>query len=561
VSDTVRRLTGDQDGRHFPLDVERVGPDRLENGDRVLLRRGETVPRDGHLVATLTGHDGSPSASGCLVGREDGTRERRTGGDALSAGETVLDSSVVLQVGGARGVPWWLPRSVAGAGAALWSRRVRVALSLLVVVLGFLGTGLGGFNPVQVAMETGGLADDFGGDPEPVTDTTTDGPGPVPTVTVVPPTDRPTATHTPTATPTTPGSATTGPGPTATVSATPTESGAATRTASGTATRTASETTTATPVAATATPTPVTASLSVDASDPPAVRSDDGTVGSLGGTVGGRLDWTTDRVDSVTLVVQVYVPDRGWAEVRRTSATGTSPLDLGAVLGAVTYADGSRAGAFANPDPGTVRRTTGRVAVTAVLFDGGTEVARATAEDAFEVSVRNVAFDLDMGPGGNGSGTGTGGSGASASLASAEQVAPGTAWVNRGTLTNTGTVPGRVRLTDLTVVGYENGLVGPEAAVDTSGGDPGRGAGELGPVLEVRVAVERANGSRTYVFGDATTYRPLSELDDEPVAIADLAAGESATLVVEYEVAASAGNEIQSDSVTIDFGFTMVELS
>ena len=194
-------------------------------------------------------------------------------------------------------------------------------------------------------------------------------------------------------------------------------------------------------------------------------------------------------------------------------------------------------------------------AVTAVVFDGATEVDRVTDDDGFNVSVRNVKFDLEL------DGDSSGGPGAEASLASAEGVIPGDRWLNRGNLTNAGTVPGEVTLNSLEITSFENGQNEPEAEVDDTGGDPGRGAGELEDALEVRITAVDGDGSRRYVFGDGDTYHPLQRLGSEPVSIAELDPDETVTIVIEYRVLPEAGNEIQSDSIVVDFGFTMVEIS
>lgn len=137
---------------------------------------------------------------------------------------------------------------------------------------------------------------------------------------------------------------------------------------------------------------------------------------------------------------------------------------------------------------------------------------------------------------------------------------PGTNWTNRLTVTNTGNVPGEITLRNVTLVSYENGLTESEIAVDDTGGDPGRGAGELANVLEVKISVIDRNGSRTHVFGDERSYRTLRSLDDQRVPVAMLRPNETVLFVVEYRIPPTVGNEIQSDSVAIDFGFTILEV-
>lgn len=517
MSDYCRRLTEDTSGAvSTPVAFERVQPSQLSTGDRILLRPGEPAPVTGELIVSLTVDTESPEKTEtCLVETEAGGRDSRRPGDTIEQDEIISDSSVVVEVEG--GVtPGWPLGGIGTVGGWLWAQKVRLAVSVIVLVLAFIGTGLGGYNPVETIVQETGAAETIaavGGD------ATAQQPSEAPRVTVAPPT-----------------------------------------------TARAESTSTAAP--------PVGASLTVTASDPPLLRSNEGAVGVINGTIGGSLNWSTDRVDSVVIVVQVWVPDDGWVEVSipdtgwveisRVRITPTAsdvtvapPLDLGAIVGNVAYANETRADAFENPDPGTVRTTRGKVAVTAVLFDGSTEVARVQTTDEFAVSVRNIDLNIELGQ----NTSNANGSDASVSLASAEDVDPGTEWTNRGTLSNTGSVPGKIELTNVTITSYENGLTEPEAKVDDTGGNPGEGAGELHASLMVRIVVIDSNGTRTYPYGNETTYRPLQSLTNASVPIATLNGGESATLVVEYRVAPDAGNEVQSDYVTIDFGFTVVEIS
>jgi predicted ribosomally synthesized peptide with SipW-like signal peptide len=120
----------------------------------------------------------------------------------------------------------------------------------------------------------------------------------------------------------------------------------------------------------------------------------------------------------------------------------------------------------------------------------------------------------------------------------------------------------------------ENGQSEPEAAVDSTGGDPGTGNGELADAIQVTLA---------YCNEQGETIRELNNPDD--YTLADLAAelgetdgflldGEPDTggsdpfsgtgdpqepagpcLCFEWEVPVDVGNEIQTDSVGFDFTF------
>lgn len=580
--DRYRRLTDDTRGEvSFPVAFERVRRGQLSPGDRILLRAGEQVPVDGTILAVLDLPDDDPPAAACPVETQDGGLDRRAIDDEVDREEVVRERSVVVEVEEWGLLPWWWYAALAGLTLrSLWDGGVRFALVAGVLVLALAGTGLGDLNPVERALQGSGVGDSLDERPPDSGAESPDPPSEIPSVTVSPPDEPPPGTPTARTVPPpaaetpatgTPTRAETTASPPTGTSETPEEGSDVPGTGStpssgeptGTPTDEASLTPTATPTStATGTPRTVDAAITVTADDPPAYRNVDGKVGEVSGTVGGSLTWTTDRVDSVVLVALVWIPEHGWTEVRRVelapdspSVSIASPMDLGAVFGEGTlYANESWSTAFENPDPDTTKVTPGRAAVTAVLFDGDTEVARVTDADGFNVSVRNVDFDLELG-------SDPGGADANTSLLSAGGVVPGDRWINRGNLTNDGTVPGEVKLSSLELVSYENGQTDPEADVDETGGDPGRGAGELQDALEVRIAVVDENGSRRYVFGDGDAYRPIKRLRDESVTIAELDPDETATIVIEYRVLPGAGNEIQSDSVVADFGFTMIELS
>ncbi|MFB6176617.1 MAG: hypothetical protein ABEI99_05655, partial [Halobaculum sp.] len=156
---------------------------------------------------------------------------------------------------------------------------------------------------------------------------------------------------------------------------------------------------------------------------------------------------------------------------------------------------------------------------TAVLFGDEAEVGRVTGFDTYTVTVENTGreestgtdFDLVLRDSESGSedkrpdGTAT--------LSSADGAAPGSEFSNEGVVKNSGDSTGKVYLQNVSVVSRENGLTEPEQAVDSSGGDPGVGAGELAQFLKVRIAVTNDSGDRTYVFGSASEFRPITELE------------------------------------------------
>jgi hypothetical protein len=230
---------------------------------------------------------------------------------------------------------------------------------------------------------------------------------------------------------------------------------------------------------------------------------------------------------------------------------------LEAALGRLEYANRTRTGPFQNADPGTTKRSTGFVSVTAVLFDDGAEVGRVTATDEFEVTVVHTgdrSRPVNLKVGGQGGRTNVFDIGDDPGTA-----LPGTSGTNRVTLRNDGTRDGVLELRSVEYTSYENGLTGPEAKVDNTGGDPGLGAGELEDALELRASLAFDDGSSRYVIGNASSYRTVASLADVSVPLGELPARESVDLVVEFRVPATTGNEIQSDTIVVDFEFRLVE--
>lgn len=562
----VRRLTDAATeegaaGVEDRIEYEEVPVRKLDRGDWVLLRPDERMPRDGVLVAVLA-DDASDSTDDptCDVETDDGEVETRRIDDEIGRDETVRRRSVVVEITESGGILWWLW----GAGAALGRAGVVIVGLALVLGVSLAGTGLGDFNPVTLVTDntrSPGPTDD--GDPDSPPPVEADPPG---------------------------SDAGSGDGGDGSVDSDPSDGGdgsdAGDTEGSDGATSDGNDDATGSDddqvfvgggsggggggggsggggsagnaEDGSGSP-PVEASISMTAADPPRYRNADGRLGTVEGRLDGSVSWTTGRVDGVVLVIQTFVPGVGWAEIDRVSVTPAagqtaidSPLDLNRTLGEVAYANASRSGGFENPDPNTTRVTEGRAAVTAVLYDGETEVARTTANDTFDVTVRHVDFDLELGPDPDNSDI-------NESLLSARGVAPSDEWVNRGQLTNAGAVSGAVELTNVTYTSYENGQTEPEAAVDDT---TGIGAGELQNALEARIYVTSTDGTgdRRYVFGNETTYRPFVEMGTETVRIASLEPDETVTIAIEYRVDGAAGNEIQSDSLRVDFGFTMVEV-
>lgn len=129
---------------------------------------------------------------------------------------------------------------------------------------------------------------------------------------------------------------------------------------------------------------------------------------------------------------------------------------------------------------------------------------------------------------------------------------PGESGEGTLTLRNAENVGGNLSVTVVDVTDEENGVTDPESSVDSSPDE-----GELSSHLEVRVAIEDGS-TREYVLGTESGYVPLEDLPaNAPSSEYLLESGEEVTLVMEWRLPSSAGNEIQSDGVTVDLGLLL----
>lgn len=125
------------------------------------------------------------------------------------------------------------------------------------------------------------------------------------------------------------------------------------------------------------------------------------------------------------------------------------------------------------------------------------------------------------------------------------------------TVNNKGTLPGRLyfRLND--VINYENDCNEPEALVDTTCTDPGADEGDLGSKLTFKVylggqLVSTTNLTKTDMPSIRTAWNAL------PAVL--IPAGQSKEVKVEYLASENNyGNEVQSDSVTFDARFDLIQ--
>lgn len=128
------------------------------------------------------------------------------------------------------------------------------------------------------------------------------------------------------------------------------------------------------------------------------------------------------------------------------------------------------------------------------------------------------------------------------------------------TITNEGSLPGRLffRLADL--VNNENGCNEPEAIVDATCTNPGPGEGELGGVITVNVYVDDVlQASSTLATADQDTIGTAWTTTITPIIIPG---GQSKTVKIDWATGQDAyGNEIQSDSLTFNAVFDLEQLN
>ncbi len=121
---------------------------------------------------------------------------------------------------------------------------------------------------------------------------------------------------------------------------------------------------------------------------------------------------------------------------------------------------------------------------------------------------------------------------------------------------NVGTLDGILSMKIVNVKNYENGQNEPEQAVDTTGGDPGLGAGELGQYLNLQINQPGPAGFYYGLQGCANAgclggrKHSINCWEDHTITVGTLPAGTQwAACVLEFELPPSVGNIIQSDSV------------
>jgi len=139
-----------------------------------------------------------------------------------------------------------------------------------------------------------------------------------------------------------------------------------------------------------------------------------------------------------------------------------------------------------------------------------------------------------------------------ATLVRAGNVVPGQSGATQRAIRNSGSMTATLAMVSLSVTDSENGLTDPESRVDDSADE-----GELSEAVLVRLSVTYPDGETATVFG-GDQFVPLADVRATNESIGPgIDPGSAATLTLEYRIAQSAGNEIQSDTVAFDIGFQL----
>lgn len=127
------------------------------------------------------------------------------------------------------------------------------------------------------------------------------------------------------------------------------------------------------------------------------------------------------------------------------------------------------------------------------------------------------------------------------------------------TVTNKGTLPGRLYFKLENIINKENGCNNPESKADTTCANPGDGEGELGNLITAKIyladqLITTTNLSPTSQITINNTWNNLAPVIVQP--------GQSSQIKLEWNMAIDGyGNEIQSDSLGFDVGFDLVQVA
>ncbi len=122
------------------------------------------------------------------------------------------------------------------------------------------------------------------------------------------------------------------------------------------------------------------------------------------------------------------------------------------------------------------------------------------------------------------------------------------------TIKNSGSLPGQLSLSLENIVNSENGCNDPEAAVDLTCDNPGDSQGELGKSIVASYYLDGTLLSQTTM--DIASTDLLASVSPAVV----LTPGQQAEFKIDWQ-AADYGNEVQSDSLSLDLNFSLKQLT
>jgi|GEM_PF-2188060 len=167
-------------------------------------------------------------------------------------------------------------------------------------------------------------------------------------------------------------------------------------------------------------------------------------------------------------------------------------------------------------------------------FFSDTETATGSiTAGSLDLSIENTDGDVTNGDG-------------SLSFLNAPSIEPGSTGSGAVTLKNVGSLDGYLTLRTVQLTNAENGYSEDEPEDDN-------GEGELADLLSVDVSMSGSNGDKTFCSGVslASFFVP----DDTYSLDYELAAGDSATFTVDWELPSEVGNEVQGDSIGLELVF------
>jgi len=138
-------------------------------------------------------------------------------------------------------------------------------------------------------------------------------------------------------------------------------------------------------------------------------------------------------------------------------------------------------------------------------------------------------------------------------LPATETITAGWSDTTRISLTNTGSRAGTVVVEVAALRNYENGLVNSEGSKDGTGGDPGRGNGELQTNLEVAASFQ--NGTALWTGYDTVAAKLATGTIYETGY--QLASGTTGTFELDWQLPNNTGKIVQSDSIELELRFRL----